>query len=38
MAEGLAYEAGQVIVLIGSADAGEGFRVFLEKRQPVFRD
>jgi enoyl-CoA hydratase/carnithine racemase len=38
MAEGLAYESGQVTALIGSADAGEGLRVFLEKRQPVFRD
>jgi enoyl-CoA hydratase/carnithine racemase len=36
--DGLAYEAVQVTTLIGSEDAREGLKAFLEKRQPVFRE
>jgi enoyl-CoA hydratase/carnithine racemase len=37
MTDGLAYEAKQVRALIGSEDAREGLKAFLEKRPPVFR-
>ncbi|HEY5156364.1 MAG TPA: enoyl-CoA hydratase-related protein [Anaerolineales bacterium] len=36
--DGLAYEAVQVMALIGSEDAREGLKAFLEKRPPVFRE
>jgi enoyl-CoA hydratase/carnithine racemase len=38
MTEGLAYEAGEVTAIIGSTDAQEGLKAFLEKRPVVFRD
>jgi enoyl-CoA hydratase/carnithine racemase len=38
LSDGLAYEADQVSILIGTEDAREGISAFLQKRQPVFKD
>jgi enoyl-CoA hydratase/carnithine racemase len=38
LTDGLAYEADQVSILIGTEDAREGISAFLQKRQPVFKD
>ena len=38
LADGLAYEADQLSILIGTDDAREGVSAFLQKRQPVFKD
>jgi len=36
--DGLAFEANQISILVGTEDAKEGITAFLQKRQPVFKD